>query len=435
MQQNTLGDVAYEITNYLGNVNVVISDRKIWTGTPTSAFKACVVSRTDYFPFGMEISSRTSNSDTYRFGYNGMESDDETKGSGNSYTTEFRQYDPRIGRWLSLDPLMAQFPWQSPYCAFDNNPVFFTDPTGLATEDWVKKEGSNKWEWDPDVKSPGAAKTKYGPNTEHAAVGTILDGVTIEGSGIVGTVQLLEGRAKYFMDDVVVSAESSSKADDSFSFGFDLSSTMNASSGYNISNIDDLRANWQNMDQFVTIMHYATISALTIPALPALVEFSIFASPYVVNSSITVGRLTVNGFKLYHKAIGMNGGYANAGLNWINQSYVQGGKPSNYLSFEGKSLTGLIMAGSMGYSSMILKQAAVGAADPWASINYSNGILSLQGFASGNQTFHKTLILSSIGTLGPLYGGVPLFNNSTINLGIQQVLFTPIQKVTNDVKE
>lgn len=141
VQQNTLGNIAYEITNYppvvgrsLGNVNVVISDRKIWNATPNSAFKACVVSRTDYFPFGMEISSRTSNSDNYRFGYNGMESDNETKGSGNSYTTEFRQYDPRLGRWLSLDPLMAQFPWQSPYCAFDNNPVFFTDPLGLAAE-------------------------------------------------------------------------------------------------------------------------------------------------------------------------------------------------------------------------------------------------------------------------------------------------------------
>ena len=38
----------------LGNLNVVISDRKIWTGTPTSAFKACVVSRTDYTPLCKE---------------------------------------------------------------------------------------------------------------------------------------------------------------------------------------------------------------------------------------------------------------------------------------------------------------------------------------------------------------------------------------------
>jgi RHS repeat-associated protein len=62
-----------------------------------------------------------------------MEKDPEVKGEGNSYTTEFRQYDPRLGRWLSLDPLMAQFPWMSPYCAFDNNPVLYVDPYGLAS--------------------------------------------------------------------------------------------------------------------------------------------------------------------------------------------------------------------------------------------------------------------------------------------------------------
>lgn len=54
VQQNTIGNIAYEITNYppvaglgLGNVNVVISDRKLWTPA-TNAFKACIVSRTDY---------------------------------------------------------------------------------------------------------------------------------------------------------------------------------------------------------------------------------------------------------------------------------------------------------------------------------------------------------------------------------------------------
>lgn len=61
-----------------------------------------------------------------------MEVDPEMKGSGNSYTTEFRQYDPRLGRWLSLDPLAEQFPHMSPYVAFDDNPVVYTDPEGLA---------------------------------------------------------------------------------------------------------------------------------------------------------------------------------------------------------------------------------------------------------------------------------------------------------------
>jgi RHS repeat-associated protein len=66
-------------------------------------------------------------------------------GDGNSYTTEFRQYDSRLGRWLSLDPLMSNFPWQSPYCAFDNNPVFFTDRLGLSTQgDYFDKKTGKK---------------------------------------------------------------------------------------------------------------------------------------------------------------------------------------------------------------------------------------------------------------------------------------------------
>ncbi|MBU3661373.1 MAG: hypothetical protein FGM14_16005 [Flavobacteriales bacterium] len=118
---------------------MVISDREIWNAT-ISAFKAVSRNYTDYFPCAcppfwrsMEISSRTSVG-TYRYGYNGMEQDPEAKGEGNSYTTEFRQYDPRLGRWLSLDPLMAMFTWQSPYCAFDNNPILYKDPSGLKSE-------------------------------------------------------------------------------------------------------------------------------------------------------------------------------------------------------------------------------------------------------------------------------------------------------------
>jgi RHS repeat-associated protein len=61
-----------------------------------------------------------------------MELDNEVSGTGNSYTTEFRQYDPRLGRWKSLDPLMMMFPHMSPYVGFDNNPVYYIDPYGLS---------------------------------------------------------------------------------------------------------------------------------------------------------------------------------------------------------------------------------------------------------------------------------------------------------------
>ena len=54
------------------------------------------------------------------------------------YSTEYRFFDPRLGRWMSLDPLMDQFPWMSPFVGMDNNPISMTDPLGLSTE--VKRE-------------------------------------------------------------------------------------------------------------------------------------------------------------------------------------------------------------------------------------------------------------------------------------------------------
>ena len=97
--------------------------------------RASIRNISDYSPFGVQLSERTISGDGYRYGFQGYEGDSEVKGSGNSYSTEFRQYDPRIGRWLSQDPLADKFPWQSPYCSMDNNPIFYIDPLGLESED------------------------------------------------------------------------------------------------------------------------------------------------------------------------------------------------------------------------------------------------------------------------------------------------------------
>ena len=66
----------------------------------------------------------------YRYGFNSMEKDNEINVNGGSYDFGARIYDSRLGRWLSLDPLMVKYPELSPYHSFANNPMVFIDPNG-----------------------------------------------------------------------------------------------------------------------------------------------------------------------------------------------------------------------------------------------------------------------------------------------------------------
>ncbi len=84
-----------------------------------------------HYPFGMLMPGRTYSSSTYRYGFNGMERENSIKGEGNSYSTEYRQLDVRLGRWLTMDPIFH--PSLSPYCSFDNNPTNLIDPYGLSS--------------------------------------------------------------------------------------------------------------------------------------------------------------------------------------------------------------------------------------------------------------------------------------------------------------
>ena len=94
-----------------------------------TSYRVGIRTCSDYSPFGVELDGRTV-SGGYRFGYQGSEKDNETKGNGNSYTTEFRQLDPRLGRWLSVDPETGDYPGHSSYTAFENDPIYFIDPNG-----------------------------------------------------------------------------------------------------------------------------------------------------------------------------------------------------------------------------------------------------------------------------------------------------------------
>ena len=78
----------------------------------------------------MLVPNRYGSSNSYRYGFQGQEKDDEIKGEGNSYDFGARMLDPRVGRWFSVDPLAEKMPFASPYNYCLNNPINMVDLDG-----------------------------------------------------------------------------------------------------------------------------------------------------------------------------------------------------------------------------------------------------------------------------------------------------------------
>jgi RHS repeat-associated protein len=66
----------------------------------------------------------------YRYGFNGKENDNEVKGEGNQQDYGMRIYDPRLGRFLSVDPITRQYPELTPYQFTSNSPIACIDFDG-----------------------------------------------------------------------------------------------------------------------------------------------------------------------------------------------------------------------------------------------------------------------------------------------------------------
>jgi RHS repeat-associated protein len=122
------GKKRYELSNHLGNVLAVVSDKRtqICVGG-YQHYEAEIIVAQDYYPFGMIMPERTFSATTkgYRFAFQGQEGDDEVSGEGNSYAYKYRMHDPRLGRFLSIDPLSSKYPQWSPY-QFSGNQVIST---------------------------------------------------------------------------------------------------------------------------------------------------------------------------------------------------------------------------------------------------------------------------------------------------------------------
>jgi RHS repeat-associated protein len=92
------------------------------------------------YAFGSAVKERTTSfTQKYRFGFNNQEQEIEL---GEYYSFEYRVHDARLGRFLSVDPLSDEYPWNSVY-AFAENRVI--DGRDLEGSEWqpVGKDGNN----------------------------------------------------------------------------------------------------------------------------------------------------------------------------------------------------------------------------------------------------------------------------------------------------
>ncbi|MFS2186922.1 RHS repeat-associated core domain-containing protein [Mucilaginibacter sp. Mucisp84] len=133
----TTGKKEYELDNHLGNVMASVTDKRLQhqNGTSVDYFLADVATAQDYYAFGSQMPDRTytnSPNSYYRYGFNGKENDNDIgKGTGNQQDYGMRIYDPRIAKFLSVDPINSHYPQLTPYQFASNSPISGTDQDGL----------------------------------------------------------------------------------------------------------------------------------------------------------------------------------------------------------------------------------------------------------------------------------------------------------------
>lgn len=141
---NLRGQKMYELVEHRGNVMAVVSDRKKGIDAEENGnvdyYNADIVSANDYYSFGMLQPGRGYKAGQgYRYGYSGKENDSDVKGEGNQQDYGMRIYDPRVGRFLSTDPVTKSFPQLTPYQYANNRPVQGTDLDGLELFPTIKQ--------------------------------------------------------------------------------------------------------------------------------------------------------------------------------------------------------------------------------------------------------------------------------------------------------
>ncbi len=139
-----------------------------------------VVQHVEYVPFGEVFLEEKNAVWNTPFLFNGKELDKET---GLNYFSA-RYQDPKLGIFISVDPLAEKLPHASPYAFCLNNPVNMVDPTGMIPIPLFDKFKQWGWRIDSGFGSrntgiPGASTFHKGLDFNYAGGGSTDFGASI----------------------------------------------------------------------------------------------------------------------------------------------------------------------------------------------------------------------------------------------------------------
>jgi RHS repeat-associated protein len=149
---SSIYNYVFQYTDHLGNVRLTY-------GKDSSGL--VIMEENNYYPYGLkhvnynaqtytysnvrgggfEVDLAPVEESIYKYKFNGQERQEEL--GLNLYDMPFRDYDPAIGRWTGIDP-MVDFD-RTPYGAHNGNPVFWADPSGANAEfdQWISNTESD----------------------------------------------------------------------------------------------------------------------------------------------------------------------------------------------------------------------------------------------------------------------------------------------------
>jgi len=199
-----VGDKSYELSNHLGNVLEVISDRKLSVNNGSGGvdfYTADVVSYSDYSPFGMVMPGRNGSAGDYRYGFQGQEKDDEIKGEGNSINYKYRMHDPRIGRFFAVDPLASSFPYNSPYAFSENVVISHVELEGLEKVRHEADANHEFYSWNPVYLISFLAARTAGHNFYESYLAATQPINSLSAAILVSTAGSVARELKFYGDD------------------------------------------------------------------------------------------------------------------------------------------------------------------------------------------------------------------------------------------